>query len=108
MNQVEAIRQRRAASRAERAHNEKDRRSIAKKRNKDNELDVFLSLRNEEIKNTVYNELSSGKDPVLKGKKYMREYVKDSEMRTMIDKAYKQEKEIMQNDEFITLSLIHI
>jgi type IV secretion system protein VirB6 len=54
-----------------------------------------------EIKQNVYESMTSGKDPALMGDKYNKEFAKDSELRHQIDKSYQVERDIMKNDEFV-------
>ncbi len=65
-------------------------------------LELYKSLERRDLNSKVHDALKSGEDPALMGKTFMSEYAKDSEMSHMIDKAYKIEKEIHTNDEFIS------
>ncbi len=71
----------------------------------DSNLEVYRELAQQEIQHKVYQELiKADKDdpnPVLKGEKYMREYAKDSEMVSMIDKAERLKTTIIEEDPFI-------
>ena len=71
----------------------------------DSNLEAYRALAQQEIQHKVYQELTKAdKDnpnPVLKGEKYMREYARDSEMVSMIDKAERLKTKILEEDQFI-------
>jgi type IV secretion system protein VirB6 len=77
----------------------------------DSNLEVYRELAQQEIQHKVYQELiKADKDdpnPVLKGEKYMREYAKDSEMVSMIDKAERLKTTIIEEDPFIARESHH-
>ena len=64
-------------------------------------LEKYHELAKKQVEHTVYKELSSGDDPVLRGDKFMKEYAKDSEMVVMIDKAEKVKARLLDEDPFI-------
>ena len=68
----------------------------------DPKLATFRRLEREDVRAQVYNALSTTEDPALLGKTYMQEYAKDSEMRHAIDRAYKLEQELLNDDKFIS------
>ena len=73
----------------------------------DSNLEVYRDLARQQVKHTVYQELASGEDPVLRGSKFMKEYAKDSEMVHMIDKAEKLKTQIIEADPFIARESHH-
>ena len=77
----------------------------------DSNLEVYRELAQQEIQHKVYQELiKADKDdpnPVLKGEKYMREYAKDSEMVSMIDKAERLKTHILEEDPFVARESLH-
>lgn len=73
----------------------------AEKNNHPN-LEVFKTLERREAQSRVQEALGAGNDPAIMGETYMQNYAKDSEMHHMIDRAYEIQKEIYENDEFIS------
>lgn len=77
----------------------------------DSNLEVYRELAQQEIQHKVYQELikadKNDPNPVLKGEKYMREYAKDSEMVSMIDKAERLKTHILEEDPFVALETRH-
>ncbi len=71
----------------------------------DSNLEEYRALAQQEIQHRVYQKLTKAdKDdpnPVLKGEKYMREYAKDSEMVSMIDKAERLKTKMFEEDPFV-------
>ena len=70
-------------------------------RSGDEQLSMYRGLEREAVSNQVYQALASGEEPALMGSSYMKDYATDSEMERMIDRAYKVQEELIEDDPFI-------
>ena len=60
----------------------------------------YEQLARRELEQKVYQQLSSGEEPVLRGNKFMSKYAKDSEMARMIDRAEEIKENLLAQDPF--------
>lgn len=76
---------------------------IARRRlENDPNLGGYQELSRQGVENQVHRELTTGRDPILKGTKYMMNYAKDSELVEMVDRAQTAKETIFENDQFIS------
>lgn len=68
----------------------------------DEKFENYQALANQNIKSQVHKEIANGKNPILKGDKYMWNYAKDSELVEMVDRAQLLKEEMFEKDQFIS------
>lgn len=69
----------------------------------DGRVSRFKQLSDVDLHYEVREALMEGDDPALRGETYLSKYAKDSEMSDMIDRVYEVEKDLMQNDRYISM-----
>ncbi len=70
-------------------------------KNGDPNFAIYKELEKENVQEVVRKNLTQGKNPALKGQKFIEKYAKDSEMIDMIERAEEVKKDLLQEDQFI-------
>lgn len=64
-------------------------------------MEKFRELERAELRDNIDQALKSGDDPVIAGNSYMKNFATDSQMRDMVDNAYKKQEEFFESDKHI-------
>ncbi len=69
--------------------------------NREQELNYYKNLSNQELKYEIYNSLSAGTNPASLGEKFLREEATNEQLKNLIDRTDEVKQQILLNDRYV-------